>query len=45
MSEFEIGRLLRSSTSACVVGCRVSQAGSPEFGSLVRIPLADDYQI
>jgi hypothetical protein len=45
MNEFEIGRLLRASTSACVVGCRVSQAGAPEFGSLVRIPLADDYQI
>jgi len=35
-----IGRLLRSSTAACVVGCRVDQAGAPAFGSLVRIPLA-----
>ena len=45
MPEFEIGRLLRSNTSACVVGCRVSQAGLPAFGSLVRIPLGDGYQI
>jgi len=40
-----IGRLLRASTSACVVGCRVDQAGAPSFGSLVRIPLEKDYQI
>ncbi len=42
---YEIGRLLRAGTAACVVGCRVSQAGAPEFGSLVRIPLDGDYQI
>jgi hypothetical protein len=40
-----IGRLLRSSTSACVVGCRVDQAGAPAFGSLVRIPLLDGIQV
>ncbi len=45
MPEIEIGRLLRSNTSACVVGCRVSQASAPAFGSLVRIPLEKDYQI
>jgi len=46
MSAIEIGRLLRASTSACVVGCRVSQVGAPAFGSLVRIPLPGaDYQI
>jgi hypothetical protein len=45
MAGIEIGRLLRSNTSACVVGCRVSQAGAPAFGSLVRIPLGDNYQI
>lgn len=45
MPGFEIGRLLRSNTTACVVGCRVSQAGAPAFGSLVRIPLEDSYQV
>ena len=46
MDAIEIGRLLRASTSACVVGCRVSQVGAPAFGSLVRIPLpGSDYQI
>lgn len=45
MPEIEIGRLLRSNTSACVVGCRVAQAGLPAFGSLVRIPLGNNYQI
>jgi hypothetical protein len=46
MNPIEIGRLLRASTSACVVGCRVSQAGAPAFGSLVRIPLVDgEYQV
>ncbi len=45
MAEIEIGRLLRASTTACVVGCRVSQANAPAFGGLVRIPLADDYGI
>ena len=45
MSEIAIGRLLRASTSACVVGCRVSQVNVPAFGGLVRIPLADNYGI
>ncbi len=45
MTEIEIGRLLRASTTACVVGCRVSQANAPEFGGLVRIPLDPDYAI
>ncbi|HEX9017706.1 MAG TPA: hypothetical protein VF806_00875 [Anaerolineaceae bacterium] len=43
--EIEIGRLLRASTSDCVVGCRVSQANVPAFGELVRIPLSDGYGI
>jgi hypothetical protein len=34
-----IGRLLRSSTTGCVVGCRVTQLSAPEFGGLLRIPL------
>ena len=45
MTEIEIGRLLRASTTACVVGCRVSQANAPAFGGLVRIPLDPDYSI
>ncbi len=45
MSQIEIGRLLRASTAGCVVGCRVSQLTTPAFGCLVRIPLADGYQV
>jgi hypothetical protein len=45
MSEIEIGRLLRSSTTGCVVGCRVSQLTAPAFGGLVRIPLDRHYQV
>jgi len=45
MSDIEIGRLLRASTTACVVGCRVSQASAPEFGCLVRIPLDNGYEV
>ena len=45
MTEIKIGRLLRSSTDAFVVGCQVSQIDSPAFGGLVRIPLADGSQI
>jgi len=43
--EIEIGRLLRAGTSGFVVGCRVSQLEAPSFGGLVRVPLADGYQI
>lgn len=45
MSNLEIGRLLSASTTACVVGCRVSQADAPVFGGLVRIPLGDGYSV
>ncbi len=41
----EMGRLLRSSTTGCVVGCRVSQIEAPTFGGLVRIPLEGSYQV
>ncbi len=41
MSTIELGRLLRSGTTGCVVGCRVSQLDAPAFGGLVRIPLGD----
>jgi hypothetical protein len=45
MTTIEIGRLLRASTTGCVVGCRVSQISAPAFGGMVRIPLADEYQV
>ncbi len=41
----EIGRLLRASTTGCVMGCRVSQLEAPAFGGMVRIPLDGDYQV
>lgn len=41
----EIGRLLRSSTVQCVVGCRVSQLTAPSFGCLVQIPLENGYRV
>ena len=45
MSQIEIGRLLRASTSGLVVGCRVSQVDAPAFGALVRVPVDSAYQI
>ena len=45
MSGIEIGRLLRSGTTGFVVGCRVTQLGTPQFGGLVRVPLAKNYQV
>ncbi len=41
----EIGRLLRASTTGCVIGCRVTQLDSPSFGGMVRIPLDRGYQV
>ncbi|MCL4561515.1 MAG: hypothetical protein M1281_12990 [Chloroflexi bacterium] len=45
VNAIEIGRLLRASTTGCVVGCRVSQLTAPAFGCLVRIPLDDGTQV
>lgn len=45
MSAIEIGRLLRAGTAGFVVGCRVNQLTAPAFGSLVRVPLEDSYQV
>jgi hypothetical protein len=42
MTPIEIGRLLRSSTSGCVVGCRVSEISAPSFGAMLRIPVAGE---
>lgn len=40
MSEMiQIGLLLRSGTTGCVVGCRVTQLEAPVFGGMVRVPL------
>ncbi|NPV84431.1 MAG: hypothetical protein HPY45_00285 [Anaerolineae bacterium] len=39
MSAIEIGKLLRSSTNGCVIGCRVSELNAPSLGALVRAPL------
>jgi hypothetical protein len=41
----EIGRLLRASTSGCVVGCKVTQINLPSFGGMVRIALDDATQV
>jgi hypothetical protein len=43
--QIEIGRLLRSSTTSFVVGCRINQLDLPSFGALVRAPLAAGYQV
>lgn len=45
MTAIEIGRLLRAGTTGFVAGCSVSQLEAPVFGSLVRAPLGDGYQV
>lgn len=45
MTLIEIGKLLRSSLDAFVVGCRVSQLDSLEYGALVRADLPDSLQV
>ena len=45
MRQFEIGRLLRASTTGFVVGCRVAQIDAPSFGAIVRVALDGDYQV
>lgn len=45
MGTIEIGRLLRASTTGFVIGCRVSQVETPEFGALTRAPLGNGYQV
>jgi hypothetical protein len=41
INDISAGRLLRSNTRGCVVGCHVSQ-NIPAFGSLVYIPMEDE---
>jgi hypothetical protein len=43
--QVEIGRLLRASTTGCVIGCRVNQIDVPSFGCMVSIPLQPGYQV
>jgi len=45
MTQIEIGRLLRAGTTGFIAGCRVSQLTVPAFGSLVRAPLGEGYQV
>jgi hypothetical protein len=45
MSEIQIGRLMRSSLTGFVVGCRVPQVEGIALGALARVPLENDYQI
>lgn len=40
----EIGRLLRSSLTGFVAGCRVTQPNLPVFGTLVRVPINADLE-
>jgi hypothetical protein len=40
-----IGRLLSASTTEYVIGCSASQHSIPAFGSLVRVSLADGYEV
>lgn len=45
MNAIPIGRLLRSSISGCVVGCRLAQQGTPTFGQMVLIPVDDQTRV
>lgn len=45
MTPIEIGRLLRAGTAGFTAGCRVPQLQAPAFGSLVRAPLEQGYQV
>jgi len=40
-NNINIGRLLRSNITGCVIGCRVGQQSEFEFGSMIQIPLND----
>jgi len=45
MTSIAIGRLLRSNTSSCVIGCQVSPKEAPAFGQMLRIPMEDGSQV
>lgn len=44
-TSIQIGRLLRASTTGCVIGCQVNQVENLTFGGMVRVPAAPGYQI
>ncbi len=44
-TSIQIGRLLRASTTGCVIGCQVNQVENLTFGGMVRIPASPGYQI
>jgi hypothetical protein len=39
MTFIEIGRLLRSGTTGCIVGCQINRLPLPAFGDLVKVPV------
>lgn len=39
MTAIEIGRLLRSGTTGCIVGCQINRSPLPAFGELVKVPI------
>jgi len=39
MTALEIGRLLRSGTTGCIVGCQINRLPLPAFGALVKVPI------
>jgi hypothetical protein len=39
MTLIEIGRLLRSGTTGCIVGCQINRLPLPAFGELVKVPV------
>jgi hypothetical protein len=45
MSIIEIGRLLRASTTGCVVGCKLGNHSALEFGGMVVVPLDEKITI
>lgn len=45
MTLIEVGRLLRANTAGFVAGCRVNQLDALSFGSLVRVPQENGYEI
>lgn len=45
MSAIEIGKLLRAGTTGFIVGCSVSQFTEPMFGSIVRAPVYEGYEV
>jgi hypothetical protein len=45
IESFEIGKLLRASTSGFIVGCRLSNEKTPKLGALVEVFLEKNYRV